>query len=266
MVMTGKEPGAASAKAATLALLLAALSIIGLHAPALAQSDEERVGRQAAAQLVGAAPLWQNPRAQQYVNLVGRSVAEPAGAAYTWRFGVLASDSVNAFATPGGYVFVTRGLLRLLQSEDELAFVLGHEISHVLQRHHYQVIQRQRLAAQAAGQLQAATGDAELGKLSLASGQIYARGLDKGAEHEADRLGLEWMARAGYDPAAALGVLDKLHALKGDDPRAMLLFATHPSAAERLDELLRAGAEQMPRPAVGAMARERRFGELRQLL
>jgi len=214
----------------------------------LGQTDEEKVGRAAAAQVLGAAPLIRAEAAQQYVGLVGMAVAANSATNYKWRFGVFRSDAVNAFAMPGGYVLLSAGLLKVLESEDELAFVLAHEIGHVARRHHYQVVQRQRLADQAAKGLQTVARDGDTARLAQASGQIYARGLDKGAEFEADRLGVEIMARAGYDPAAALGVLEKLQRLKGDDPRAELLFF-HPSLASRAPGHAAAGWHRPLAPA-----------------
>ena len=228
--------------------------------PALAQTDEEKVGKAGAALMLGAAPLLKPALAQSYVNLVGNSLVSFSGATYKWHFGVLQSDAINAFALPGGYILLSAGLLKTLESEDDLAFVLAHEIAHVARRHHYQVVLRQRLADQAAKGLQAATQDGDTAKLAQASGQIYARGLDKSAEFESDRLGVEYMTRAGYDPVAALNVLEKLQKFKGDDPRAELLFSTHPSPAERLDMLLQAGLDKLPRPVNKSNpAREARF-------
>ncbi len=232
-----------------LSRLLAGALALGLGLPVAAQTDEEKVGKAAAAQVLGAAPLVAADAAQTYLNLLGQALAAQAGTSYRWRFGVVRSDAINAFAMPGGYVLVASGLIKTLESEDELAFILAHEVAHVARRHHYQVVQRQRLADQAARGLQTVTQDGETAKLAQASGQIYARGLDKTAEFEADRLGVEIMTRAGYDPAAALNVLDKLQRLKGNDPRAELLFSTHPSPAERMDMLLRAGIDKLPRPA-----------------
>jgi predicted Zn-dependent protease len=231
-----------------------------ISAPVAAQTDEEKVGEVAAGRILGAAPLVDVPSAQRYVNLVGHTVAQRSEGGYKWRFGLLRTDSVNAFATPGGFVTVTAGLVKQLQNEDELAFVLAHEVAHVLRRHHYRVVLRQRLAETAAKNLQAATGDAGNSALSQASAQIYARGLDKNSEFEADRIGVELMTQAGYDPAAAMGVLERLQRLKGDDPRAELLFATHPSPAERLDTLLQTGIDSLPRPAQdGVSQRGARF-------
>jgi predicted Zn-dependent protease len=233
----------------------------------LGQTDEEKVGRAAAAQVLGAAPLIRAEAAQQYVGLVGMAVAANSATNYKWRFGVFRSDAVNAFAMPGGYVLLSSGLLKMLDSEDELAFVLAHEVAHVQRRHHYQVVLRQRLADQASKNLSSVVQDSDTAKLAQASGQIYARGLDKSAEFEADRLGVELMTRSGYDPAAAVTVLEKMQTLKGNDPRAELLFSTHPSPAERLDALLQSGIDGLPRPSAESLGkRESRFKQFRSAL
>lgn len=227
---------------------------------AQAETDEEQVGKAGAAQVLGAAPLVASDVVQKYVNLLGYSVAKYAGVNYRWHFGVVKSDAINAFAMPAGYILLSSGLIKALESEDDLAFVLAHEVAHVTRRHHYQVVQRQRLADQAAKGLEAATQGSDTAKLAQASGQIYARGLDKNAEFEADRLGVEYITRAGYDPVGALNALETLQKLRGDDPRAELLFATHPSPADRMDSLLQAGIDKLPRPlSRGDPAREARF-------
>lgn len=234
---------------------------------AAAQTDEEKVGKAAAAQVLGASLLVVADPVQQYVNLLGQVLAQPSGVKYKWHFGVIQSESINAFAMPGGYVLLSSGLIKTLESEDELAFVVAHEVAHVVRRHHYQVVQRQRLAEQAAKGLQAVAQESDTAKLAQASGQIYARGLDKAAEFEADRLGVEYMTRVGFDPAAALNVLEKLQRLRGNDSRADLLFSTHPSPAERLDVLLQSGIDQLPRPkSAGNAARVGRFQKFLQAM
>lgn len=247
-MMTGKKT--------RFGLLFSALSVgVLLTGGVLAQSDEENVGAVAAARILGSAPLVDSPAAQRYLNLVGRWIASKTESDYKWRFGLIKTDSVNAFATPGGFVLVTVGLIKLLDNEDELAFVLAHEIAHVIQRHHYRVVLRQRLAEKAAKNLQVATGELDNAALSQASAQIYARGLDKSSEFEADRMGVELMTQAGFDPAFAMGVLERLQNLKGNDPRADLLFSTHPSPAERLDTVLLTNIDQLPRPQPDGVAK-----------
>jgi predicted Zn-dependent protease len=242
------------------------LLIVLLAGSALAATDEENVGKAAAAQILGAAPLLDAQPVQRYLNQVGNSVAAASGTAYHWHFGAIKSDAVNAFAAPAGFILISSGLLKLVENEDELAFILAHEVAHVSRKHHYTVVQKQRLVAQASQSLQAMDKDGGVGMLSGLSGQMYARGLDKSAEYEADRIGVEIMTRAGYDPAAALSVLEKLMALQGNDPRAELLFSTHPSPASRLDLLASSGIEKLPRPKAKAAAVDKRFRSFRSQL
>jgi predicted Zn-dependent protease len=257
--MTGRLPQDIS----ILFVWLASFFVVATAVYAQSISDEERVGEVAAARILGAAPLSENSSAQSYVNLVGASIASVVKSKYKWRFGLIKTDSVNAFATPGGIVLVTTGLLRELQSEDEFAFVLAHEIAHVIQQHHYRVVLRQRLTEAAAKALRDSSGEASNAALSQASALIYARGLDKASEFEADRIGLELMTQAGFDPAAAISVLERLHRLKGEDPRAELLLSTHPSPADRLDAILASGADSLHRPSQEMInERSRRFRRL----
>lgn len=206
------------------------------------QPQEIALGRDVAARLLGAAPLVPDERLQRYVNSVGRWLAlhtERAG--LPWHFGVLDTDTVNAFATPGGNVFVTRGLYARLHSEAELAGVLAHEISHVLRKHHLAAMQknaRTGLAADALAAALADRGNSEArNKLISAGTELYARGLDKSDELEADRLGVVIAARAGYDAYGLPAVLQTLEAINPQDSSLALMFKTHPAPAERLDAL-----------------------------
>ncbi|MEY4710885.1 MAG: hypothetical protein RIS88_335 [Pseudomonadota bacterium] len=226
-------------------------------APILAANDdEESAGRLWVARIMGVASLHASQDLQRYVNLVGSHLAARADASRTWRFGVLDTEAVNAFAAPGGVVLVTAGLLRQLSSEDELAAVLAHEISHVTREHHYQVIQRTRQYQTVVRGLRVDPG------LSRASAQLYARGLDAASEHEADVAGAQLLARAGYDPSAPLSVLEKLDALGPADPRVTLLASTHPPPRERMDHLVRAGIEKLPMPTASPQARHARFNRV----
>ena len=110
------------------------------------QEEEVAIGRQAAGNILGAAPLVKDATLQRYVNRVGRWIASQSERPdLPWHFGVIESQDLNAFAAPGGYVFVTRGLYRGLQSESELAGVLAHEIGHVIKKHHLKILQQSRL-------------------------------------------------------------------------------------------------------------------------
>jgi beta-barrel assembly-enhancing protease len=206
------------------------------------EPQEIELGQGIASNLLGAAPLLKNQRVQQYVNQVGRWLAmQTERPDLPWQFGVLDDNDVNAFAAPGGYVFITKGLLARMNSEAELAGVLAHEISHVLRKHHLQAIKkgaRTELLAEFAGEvIKEKGGNPALNKLVSAGTEVYTRGLDKSDEFEADRMGVVIAARGGYDPYGLPVVLQTLQAMNPQDSGLALMFKTHPALAERLSLL-----------------------------
>lgn len=201
--------------------------------------DEIRIGQQIAGNLLGAVPLVRDEGLQRYVNVVGNWVVAQAGRTeLPWRFGVLDTEDINAFAAPGGYVFITLGLYRQLKSEAELAGVLGHEIAHITQKHHLKVLKKSNLisAASQAVNRKVKNNDQVVQNVIGNGAEIMARGLDKDAEFEADRVGVVYAARAGYDPWGLPAVLQDLAAMPRDN-RTSLLFKTHPQPDERLSRL-----------------------------
>lgn len=207
----------------------------------ISEAEEIGIGRDMAARLLGAAPLVADARLQRYVNQVGRWLAlQTERPDLPWQFGVLEAPQLNAFAVPGGTIFVTRGLLARMRSEAELAGVLAHEISHVLRKHHLKAIQKgaqATLANEALGRaLRDQRSDAR-DKLVGFGTEMYTRGLDKSDELEADRLGVVIAARAGYDSYGLPGVLQTLQAMNAQDSALALMFKTHPSPADRLEAL-----------------------------
>ena len=202
--------------------------------------QESRIGQQVSGDLLGAVPLVRDDKLQRYVNQVGNWVASQSGSKErVWHFGVLDTEDINAFAAPGGYVFVTKGLYRRLNNEAELAGVLGHEIAHVTQRHHLKVLKQSSLIS-ALGQVassKAKSSDQVVQNLIGNGAEILARGLDKSAEFEADRVGMTYAARAGYTPWGLPDVLQDLAALPAKDERTSLLYKTHPHPADRLATL-----------------------------
>ena len=203
------------------------------------EADEIKIGRQIAGNLLGAAPLVNNPALQGYVNRVGRWVASASERPdLKWTFGVIESNDVNAFAAPGGYVFLTRGLYRLLRDESELAGVLGHEIAHVVRKHHLKLLQKSQAIDVGSTLLKKQIGDQKIAKTLIGSGaEILARGLDKDAEFEADRMGVVLAARAGYEPFGLPAVLQEISAASADSSSVALLFKTHPHPDERVARL-----------------------------
>ena len=215
------------------------------------EKQEIAIGRDVAGTLLGAAPLVNDPALQSYVNKVGRWIASQSERAdLPWHFGVIETAGVNAFAAPGGYILVTRGLYELLENESQLAGVLGHEVAHVLKRHHITVMQKQGWLQAGASAVGAATGGSATSNLvrnaatNLVS-EVFTKGLDKSAEYEADQLGVVLAARAGYSPYGLVEVMQKLQARAGDASMG-LLFSTHPHPTERLANL---GEMMTPRMA-----------------
>jgi len=203
------------------------------------QQEETAIGRQIAGNLLGASPLVKDKQLQKYVNNVGRWVASQSERPdLEWHFGVIESNDVNAFAAPGGYIFVTRGLYRLLGNEADLAGVLGHEIGHVVEKHHLKILQQSRLLDLGAKLLAKESGESDKIKNLIGSGaEIVARSLDKNAEFEADRIAVVLATRAGYDAYGLPEVLQQIGHFAKDDGSVALLFKTHPHPEERLDRL-----------------------------
>jgi len=222
--------------------LLDAAKNVGKATGEIGEKEEIDIGREMAARLLGAAPLMANDAVQRYVNNVGRWLASQTERAdLPWQFGVLQAPQLNAFATPGGNIFITRGLLERMRNEAELAGVLAHEIAHVLRKHHLQAIQkgaRMELAGAALSTLARQDRNTPSREKLLAAGsELYYRGLDKSDELEADRLGVVIAARGGYDAYGLPSVLQTLQAMNPEDSGVALMFKTHPAPGERLSAL-----------------------------
>lgn len=211
----------------------------------ISQDEEIQLGRGIAANVLGAAPLVADPKLQRYVNQVGLWLAmQTERPDLPWRFGVIDSTDVNAFALPGGTILITAGLYDRLRDEGELASVLGHEIAHVVRKHQVNAIKKamgREFATEIAGEV-AGQSDNELvrrfgDKAFKAGTEVLARGLDKKDEYEADQHGMVIAARAGYNPFGLAGVLQTLDTAGASDRSVALLFSTHPSPASRLERL-----------------------------
>lgn len=208
-------------------------------------AEELALGPEITGRLLGAARLVDDAAAQQRVNRVGRWVASQTSRPdLPWSFGVIETSDINAFAAPGGYILVTRGLYELLETDDEVAAVLGHEISHAVQRDHYNVIQKQTSTAAlkdvAAGQVSVGGGVAgAMAKDYVArfGATVLMSRLDQGAEYRSDEASEIYLARAGYDPLALYSVLQKMAARGSASGNLQQLYKTHPTLGDRLDRL-----------------------------
>jgi len=200
-------------------------------------AKEAEVGYKTSANIVGASPVLADQAVNNYLTLVGKTLVKNSGGdSYRWTFAAIDSPDINAFAAPGGYVFVTKGLLKALGSEDEVAAVLAHEISHVRLKHYVKVAKKQVLAEYAMKSLKEGQADGQLEAMSKAATLILAKGLDKQSEYEADFQAMRILAQSGYDPSALVDVLSTLEARSSDKGMAFLL-STHPSAAERIQSI-----------------------------
>lgn len=218
----------------------------------MSEDQEIGLGRTYNAEILKEMKRYPDEALQAYVQAIGERLArESHRSNLVYRFSVMDSADVNAFALPGGYIYITRGLLAHLNSEAELAAVLGHEIGHVTARHAV----RQHSAATATGILGAViasqAGFEGARDITDVVGTAMVRGYGREHELEADRLGAEYLARSGYDPQAMLRVIGVLKAqeqfeqqlAKEEDrsPRTYHgVFSTHPDNDERLQTVVRA--------------------------
>lgn len=238
---------------------LDALGRMGAAALPISPAKETEIGRGIAATLVGRFHLVDDQSLTQYVNLVGHAVAQqssrPGEVAFS--FGVLDSDDINAFAAPGGYVFITRGALHAMRDEAELAAVLAHEVAHVDARHVVDEIRRADVlgTVRDEAQLEGPILDriAEVGSSALFTG------LSRSDEMEADSLGMLYAAATGYRPGALLGFLERLAGEYDAEPGGRLreLGATHPAPGERAEALRRQLEAAGLDPDDGASLQER---------
>ena len=233
-----------------LAMLCA--SLLATTAPALAQSAPRAIAQSEMQQAAQQHPQlveqfggeMQGPLAD-YVASVGRRLSgytNVANAGSAYRVTLLNSPVRNAFAVPGGYVYVTRELLALMNSEDELAFVLGHEMGHVAARHGQKRQTRSALTGIGAAIAQVLTGSDLVGQVAGTVGQGLLLGYSRGQENESDTLGVRYMASAGFDPYAAprmlsaMGAAESLDATIAGRRQAQLpsWSRTHPISADRV--------------------------------
>lgn len=232
-----------------------ALNLVQLLTQSIEKIDEPKeieIGRNLSAVLLGAKPALKDARTQRYVNELGRWLALHSSRPHLpWLFVVLDDPGVNAFAAPGGFVFLTKGLLDRTLSEAELAGVLAHEIVHVEKKHHLEALgksARSGLATQLIGtQVRSNVGGVVATQLMNLGKNLYSKGLDRADEFEADARAVSLTTRAGLDPFGLPSVLQTLSTVRPDDPAYMLALATHPPTTQRLASLQTAMGQQFDR-------------------
>lgn len=214
--------------------------------------EEKAIGEATAAKLVAVFGLYENPAMVKYVNLVGQAVAQYAGRQdITYRFAILDTEMVNAFACPGGYIFVTRGLLANLDSEAELAGVLAHEVIHAADKHVEKELRGRKTAglAMQTGSEQAVSSTGGVAGMALEQAlkvaekvvdQLLTGKLSRDKENDADTKGLALVAAVGYDPRAFPEFLDWLGQASATTENSRFLgnlTASHPKYSDRVQRL-----------------------------
>lgn len=243
-----------SARALMVAAALA-LTAVPATAPAAAQASllqrDKAQGTQAHRQIVQQFGGVVDGPLADYVRMVGLKVAVPSvpgSRPSDWTITVLDSPVPNAMATPGGYLYITRGLLAMMNSEAELASVLGHEAGHVAARHSQR--RNSRAVIGALGTVAAAMlGGSQAGQMANLGASAWVSGFSRAQENEADRLGMRYSMAAGYDPRAAAWMLQSLERVAALEGRQSLergglasIFSTHPVTAERVRRVTRDAA------------------------
>jgi len=216
-------------------------------------SEEVRFGREVAARVIGRYGLYENPQIMKYVNLVGRSLAlSTSRPEIEFRFAVLNTDEINAYAAPGGYIFVTRGAIARMRDEAELAGVLAHEIGHVVEKHVVKELNiRGTEQSAASGLALLIGGTSESARLAFSQAvdqaldMLFKNGYKREDETQADKDAVLFCALAGYDPDGLVKYFERISAMKGKGTE--VLDRTHPSYEARIawlkDTLVKEGVE-----------------------
>ncbi len=234
-----------------LVLLCSLLIVGGLGGPAFAQTElkpgfnlfspeqDVEIGRQSSKEVEKELPVLHERRVEAYLNRVGERLAKQApGAKYPYEFGLINASDINAFALPGGPVYLNRGLVDAAGSEAELAGVMAHEIAHVALRHGTNQASKAYLAQAGFGLLGGLLGNGNTGQIVGAVGGFGLNAVflkfSRSAEEQADVLGAQILARAGYDPIAMVDFFERLRAMSDHDPgKVEKFFSSHPAPADR---------------------------------
>jgi len=231
----------------------------------IGEEEEKAIGGSLAIQVFNRfGGLYDNPELQRYITLVGQSLADVSDRPdLDYHFAVVNSEHPNAFATPGGYVFVSVGLLRVLENEAQLAGVLGHEIAHITHKHALKTLERNQKIAGFGALTVSMLGQSPdvFDKVIEQAGEIiFTYGLDKNLEYEADKMGVEYTGRLGYDSRGLksfLNILDKLQPGKGS-----VFLSTHPSPQDRLAHLSAGDSSGSSKPVFAAEFKQATQGKI----
>jgi len=226
---------------------------------------EMAMGRQLALEVQKQSRMVDDPILGEYINRIGQNLARNSDARIPVSFQVIDSDSVNAFTLPGGYVFVNSGLIRLAETEAELAGAMAHEIGHVAARHSTRQQTREQIANLATIPLVLMggwTGYAVRQGVGIGIPMTFLS-FSRQFEGEADLLGLEYMYKAGYDPTASIDIFERIESLEKTKPGAVAkVFATHPMTFDRIKMAQKNITEILP-PKPEYVVNTSEFNEMR---
>jgi predicted Zn-dependent protease len=207
----------------------------------MSDADERKLGEEVSAKLRQEFGVYQDQKVARYVTLVGRVLAQGSSRpGLDWQFIVLDTDGVNAFASPGGLVHITRGALGLIRNEAELAGVLGHEITHVTAKHTIHAIQKSKAVSLTADEVGSSGGLAQsvVSKLAEAAySNIINNKFDRNDEVESDKIGIGLANKAGYAPGALSEVLERLEDRNRNQEQPNGMFASHPLIKDRIENI-----------------------------
>jgi predicted Zn-dependent protease len=211
--------------------------------------QEMAMGKQLALEVERQSKIVDDPILSEYINRLGQNLARNSDAKIPVSFKIIDSDSVNAFTLPGGYVFVNSGLIRLAETEAELAGAMAHEIGHVAARHSTRQQTREQIANLATVPLifmGGWTGYAARQGAGLGLPMTFLS-FSRAFEGEADMLGLEYMYKAGYDPNASIDIFERIESLEKTKPGMVAkVFATHPMTDDRIKKAQQNINENLP--------------------
>lgn len=229
--------------ARSLTAVVAVAAAVGCSS--VSQQQEVQIGQQTAAQVNAQLPMLRDPQIDGYVNSLGRSIASRTSRAdLDWQFAVVNTDVINAFALPGGFVYVNRGVLARASNESELAGVLAHEIEHVVQRHSVKQMEQAQQANVGVGLVCILTRVCENQAAQAAiqvGGSAYFAKNSREDEVQADEGGFQNMIRAGINPRGMLTFFQKLLAEEGSGGSGGVnaWFADHPGTQDRIADIQR---------------------------
>jgi len=224
----------------------------------ITEGDEIRLGQAVSDKVRARYGVVQDEAVHRYVTLVGAVLAiSSSRPGLPWKFIVLDTDGVNAFAAPGGFIHITRGALALLGSEAELAGVLAHEIIHVTEKHTVKAIQKGKMVQM--GAEETLGNQSVFNKLVEKTSELVMAGFGRAEELEADRAGLRLSNQVGYAPAGLEAFLQRLSDRNKAATEKQGLFASHPEMKERLDLLAKQVAAEKLASAATLELRYRKF-------